>query len=306
MRDGDTTPITRAVTIAGSGDVDSAIRAYIQQLVLGERTDRPHEFGRPYFAFPYGLAADDSGCAVVTDPPQVDVDHEFVAIVNSVSDPAAFAGRSRWSPYEITFQQSDLTLFTDRPATLSLLSTRGRESEHTVLAELAVAGTRISFEMTRFVIDRSWFVPLPLSSRNWKWAISARADPTGGYPLSTGQPECTGTLMMVPWEILFIRNKRIENPALSRRLAAQPTIDHTASLFFGPFGLQPPSDDGRGTDHRVASAESGSPTIVTFDLRAPSTVVAKHMECLAFFGELLPRTPHPNGCPGSATHDNCR
>lgn len=291
MQDGDTTPITRAVTIAGSGDVDSAIRAFIQQVVLGERTD-PHP---AHFAFPYGLATDDSDFTARTDTSQVDIDHEYVAIVNSVSDPAAFAGRSRWSPYEITFQQSDCALFTDRPATLSLLATRRREPEHAVLAKLPVAGTRIAFEMTRFVVDRPWFVPLPNSSRNWKWAISSRADPTGGYPLSGGRTEATRTLMMIPWEILFIRNKRIENPALSRRLATQPTIDHTASLYFGPFGLQPPADYRRGTDPPKAGAEGHPRTMVTFDLRAPSTVVAKHMECLAFVGELVPETPAASG-----------
>ena len=443
MREGDTSPTKRAVTIACNGDVDSAIRAYIQQFALGERKD----LNRPYFAFPYGLAANESDFAFLADPSQVDLAYEFASIANSVPefnpagrwsftdnqidghyaswldfsvsapiaidpkerhrlrearaycadhfgtywthfsdyynaldeleacesipidhrtpdhermlrgnerrvqhallawevngrrseyerhhtlsedlarrDPAfakrelrqamgaptisgrgsffwtslipsdAFANHSPWSPHEITFQPPDISQPADAPATLSLLSTRGRPVEHTVLGDLPVAGTRIAFEMTRLVIDRSWFMSLLLSSRNWKWANSTQDDPTGGDPLSDGQPQPTGKLVMIPREILFIRNKRIENPALSRRLAAQPTIDRTASLSFGPFGLQPPAcgechkppEDGTGTE---------SPPMVTFDLRAPSTVVATHMEYLAFVCELLPRTPDPN------------
>jgi hypothetical protein len=181
----------------------------------------------------------------------------------------AFDTDQAWMRYEVEFASDNAAA-----PTMALLGRRALDEPAFTLEEIALDETRVTFEMARLAIDRGWFSDSLLASTAWKWVDSTPSNPLGGYPLSDGQPEPHGHLVMIPREVLFIRNKQIESANLARSLRKRMQAAPDAWLSFGPFGL--------GVSH-----------VADFSL-TESGVEAPQMEYFAFLCELVPTEPNPN------------
>lgn len=182
----------------------------------------------------------------------------------------AFASDDSWLRYEIEFGESE--------ATMPLMERRASDRRAVPVAEIPLTGTRITFEMVRLAIDRAWFAAYLLNSNDWKWADSTPLDPFAGYPLSDGAAQPVGHLVMIPKEVLFVRNKQVDSQTVGKFLSDGPSAksDKSTWLSFGPFGL------------------GGSEETKNLQGSAPGAIEISQMEYFAFMCELLPMEPNPN------------
>lgn len=210
----------------------------------------------------------------------------------------AFAPDQQWLRYEIEFGTPAPVESGGGGPTLALLARKALDQYPYFLEDVALDGTRITFEMVRLAIDRGWFADYLLSSTAWKWADSTPANPLGGYPLSDGNPQPLGHLVMIPREVLFIRNKKVDSPGLLRALVgfgrAKPDVQPGHWLSLGPFGLWAPRAGGLTALVSEAAMEVESPSRFGKYLFETSNVEPTQLEYFAFLCELIPMEPNPD------------
>ena len=210
---------------------------------------------------------------------------------------SAFAPDQPWLRYELEFGTAQADAGGGSP-TMALMARRGLDESVFTVEEVALDETRITFEMVRLAIDRGWFADYLLASNAWKWVDSTPPNPLGGYPLSDGEPEPRGHLVMIPREVLFIRNKQFESSGLLRSLSQRKQATGAkpdAWLSFGPFGLRAPRLESAqlGLAAHERSVQSPHSNLADYSL-TKSGLEAPHMEYFAFLCELLPTEPNPN------------
>lgn len=148
--------------------------------------------------------------------------------------------------------------------------------------ETDISNMIIEFEILRAPIIRPWFSTFLLKSRFWKWPGSTPSDPSGGDWLSDGKLPAIGRLQMIPTEAIFVRNLKVKldmESTLNKR-----SLTETESALkggWGPFQIKGNVKTSNGS--------------TTFEFNKESDGIScEQPQIIAFFCELLPKSPNPN------------